>query len=117
MPTPPTNGSASTPTSSRRGFLAAGTAAVAALPTIVSARALGLETVAAASERITLGVIGIGNRCKYVLSAMLGLPDVQCVAIADVQATRRDAGKKLVDERQGNDDCRLYHDFRELLAR
>ncbi len=117
MPTPPTNSSVPTPTPSRRGFLAAGTAAAVALPTIVSARALGLETVAAASERITLGVIGIGNRCKYVLTAMLGLPDVQCVAIADVQATRRDAGKKLVDERQGNDDCRLYHDFRELLAR
>lgn len=119
MPTPDTKTNDSTPalTQSRRGFLAAGTAAAVALPTIVSARALGLESVAAASERITLGVIGVGNRCKYVLTAMLGLPDVQCVAIADVQATRRDAGKKLVDERQGNNDCRLYHDFRELLAR
>jgi len=105
---------------SRRRFLAASLAggAAAALPTIVSARALGLEPgKAAASERITLGVIGIGNRCKYVLESMLTFPDVQCVAIADVQASRRDAGKQLVDTLQKNGDCRLYGDFRELLSR
>ncbi len=56
-------------------------------------------------------------RCTYDLKAMLGLPDVQCVAIADVQASRRDAGKKLVDDHYGNRDCLLYRDFRELLAR
>jgi len=103
----------------RREFLA-GTAAVgaAALPTIVSARALGREAgAAAASERITLGVIGIGNRCRYVLGSMLGLPDVQCVAIADVQKSRRDAGKQLVDGKYGTQDCTLYADFRDLLAR
>jgi predicted dehydrogenase len=48
---------------------------------------------------------------------MLGLPDVQCVAIADVQASRRDAGKKLVDKHYDNHDCNLYRDFRELLDR
>jgi predicted dehydrogenase len=45
------------------------------------------------------------------------LPDVQVVAIADVQANRRDAGKKLVDQHYGNQDCALVRDFRELLAR
>ncbi len=69
------------------------------------------------SEKITLGVIGIGPRCTYDLQAMLNLPDVQCVAIADVQASRRDAGKALVDKHYGNPDCQLYGDFRELLAR
>jgi predicted dehydrogenase len=48
---------------------------------------------------------------------MLQWPDVQCVAIADVQASRRDAGKRLVDEHYKNQDCRLYRDFRELLDR
>ena len=46
---------------SRRTFLAATAQAVgaAALPTIVSAKALGLEAAAAAAgERLTLGVIG-----------------------------------------------------------
>ncbi len=104
---------------SRRGFLrqsvALGTAY--AFPTIVSGRALGNAEAAAASERITLGVIGIGPRCTYDLNSMLGEKDVQCVAIADVQASRRTAGKALVDKRYGNRDCVLFRDFRELLDR
>ena len=62
-------------------------------------------------------MIGIGPRCTYDLKAMLPFPDVRCVAIADVQAKRREAGKKLVDEHYGNKDCVLYRDFRELLDR
>ena len=102
----------------RRTFLAAAAVGAVAVPTIVSARALGREAgVAAASERITLGVIGIGPRCRYVLGSMLGLSDVQCVAIADVQKSRREAGKQLVDGKYGTQDCTLYGDLRELLAR
>ena len=70
-----------------------------------------------ASERITLGVIGIGPRATYDLGGMLKQPDCQCVAVCDVQASRREAGKKLVDKHYGNQDCVLYRDFRELLAR
>ena len=104
----------------RRGFLArsATSLGIAALPTLIPGSALGLEPAkAAASERVTLGVIGIGPRCKYVLGGMLGLPDVQCVAIADVQASRRDAGKEMVDQHYGNRDLKLYRDFREILDR
>ncbi|MGE0759425.1 MAG: Gfo/Idh/MocA family protein [Pirellulaceae bacterium] len=103
----------------RRDFVRAGAAASAVLsaPWFVPARALGRDGNVAPSERITLGVIGIGPRCTYDLKAMLGLSDVQCVGIADVQATRRDAGKKLVDTHYGNQDCAIYRDFRELLAR
>lgn len=105
--------------SSRRDFLVSTTAATvaASLPTIVPAHVLGREGATAASEKITLGVIGIGPRCTYDLKAMLKFPDVQCVAIADVQASRRDAGKALVDGQYGNSDCKLYRDFRELLDR
>ncbi len=98
------------------GSLAAG-AAAAAFPTIVPSRALGLDGAVAPSERITLGVIGIGPRCTYVLKSMLGLADVRCLAIADVQASRRDAGKALVDTHYGNPDCGLHRDFRDLLDR
>ncbi|MBM3954553.1 MAG: Gfo/Idh/MocA family oxidoreductase [Planctomycetes bacterium] len=114
-PPEPVTGSPGARSIGRRDLLRA---AALAAPTIVSARALGLEPgVAAASERITLGVIGIGPRCRYVLGAMLPLPDVQCLAIADVQRTRRDAGKKLVDDHYGTTDCRVFRDFRELLDR
>ncbi len=108
----------------RRQFLGRSAAAASlavptiAVPTIIGARALGLEAgTAAASERITVGVIGFGNRCKYVLTSMLGLPDVQCVAIADVQKSRRESGKQLVDAHHGNADCTVYRDLREMLAR
>ncbi len=104
---------------SRRGFLknSAATSVAISLPYIISSTALGLDGNVPASEKITLGVIGIGPRCTYDLKAMLAMPDVQCVAIADVQAARRDAGKKLVDQHYGNEDCVVYRDFRELLAR
>lgn len=104
------------PTTSRREFLLRG-AAAASLATIVPAHVLGREGNVAPSEKITLGVIGIGPRCTYDLKAMLPFADVRCVAIADVQAKRRDAGKQLVDQHYGNADCKLYRDFRELLDR
>ncbi len=109
QPTPP----------SRRDFLRHTAAASAALslPWIIPAQALGKDGAVAPSEKITLGVIGIGPRCTYDLKAILQLPDVQCVAIADVQASRRNAGKTLVDQYYGNNDCVLYRDLRELLAR
>ena len=103
----------------RRDFIkstAASTAAVS-LPWIIPSSALGKDGAVAPSERITLGVIGIGPRCRYVLGGMLPQPDLQCVAIADVQASRRDEGKKLVDEHYGNQDLVLYRDFREVLDR
>jgi predicted dehydrogenase len=92
-------------------------AASAVAPYFVSAKALGAGDAVAASERITLGVIGIGPRCTYDMQSILKLSDVQCVAISDVQQSRRDAGKALVDGHYGNQDCKLYKDFREMLAR
>ncbi|MEW4487032.1 Gfo/Idh/MocA family oxidoreductase [Thalassoglobus sp. JC818] len=103
----------------RRDFLC--TAAMGAIATsaasIVPASALGLEGTVAPSEKISLGVIGIGPRCTYDLTAMLQLPDIRCVAIADVQKSRRDKGKELVDGAYGDSSCKLYSDFRELLDR
>ncbi|MFM7150613.1 MAG: Gfo/Idh/MocA family protein [Gemmataceae bacterium] len=102
----------------RREFLHQQVSATAALTlaSTVASAAFGDKPVPP-SEKITLGVIGIGPRCTYDLKSMLQFGDVRCVAIADVQAKRRDAGKKLVDGHYGNADCRLYEDFRDLLAR
>ena len=103
----------------RRQFIrsaAASTAAIS-LPWIIPSSALGKDGVAAPSERVTLGVIGMGPRCRYVLPQMLNQPEVQCIAMADVQASRRDAAKEFVDKHYGNTDCVLYRDFRELLVR
>lgn len=104
---------------SRRSFLKSSiaTSAIFAVPTIVPSSALGRDGATAPSERILLGVIGIGPRCTYDLKAMLNLSDVQCVAIADVQESRRSKGKELVDSFYGNQDCQITRDFRELLDR
>ncbi len=101
----------------RRDFLTTAATAAAAAPYFVSSKAYGAGDDVAPSEKITLGVVGIGPRCTYDLKSMLQLPDVQCVAISDVQQSRRDAGKALVDGHYGNADCQLYRDFREMLAR
>lgn len=103
----------------RREFLQRSLATAAAISgtAVVASRVLGRDRAVSPSEKITLGVIGIGPRCTYDLKSMLGLSDVQCVAIADVQASRRDAGKALVDQHYGTKDCKLYRDFRDLLAR
>ncbi len=100
----------------RRRFLSAA-AATGVAPYFVSSKAFGAGDSVAPSEKLTLGVVGIGPRCTYDLKSMLQLKDVQCVAISDVQKTRRDAGKALVDGHYGNNDCALYRDFREMLAR
>ncbi|MCA9269366.1 MAG: Gfo/Idh/MocA family oxidoreductase, partial [Planctomycetales bacterium] len=103
----------------RREFLkqTAFGAAALAFPTIVPAAALGKDGETAPSERVHLGVIGIGPRCTYDLKSMLGFSDVRCLAISDVQASRRAAGKRLDDGHYGDDQCQLHRDFRELLAR
>src|SRR5690242_10177991 len=72
----------------------------------VSGAAFGADDKPAPSGRITLGVIGIGPRGTYDLKAMLNLPDVQCLAVCDVQASRREAAKKLVDDHNKNKDCK-----------
>ncbi|MDY0169539.1 MAG: Gfo/Idh/MocA family oxidoreductase [Thermoguttaceae bacterium] len=104
---------------SRRRFIAQSLAAGGAVsvPWLAPSRALGLGAVAAPSERVTLGVIGYGPRCRHVLGCMLPEPDVQCVALCDVQASRREQGKAAVDEHYGSSDCALYRDLREMLAR
>ena len=104
--------------SNRRQFLSTtATAAAFAAPYFVSSKALGCGNLVAPSDKITLGVIGIGPRCTYDMKSILQLPDVHCVAISDVQQSRRQSGKKLVDEHYKNSDCELYHDFRQLLQR
>lgn len=104
---------------SRRHFFKAAAAAGAAIaaPTIVSAAALGKDGAVAASDRIALGAIGIGNRGSYDLGCILWEPDVRVVAVADVRGDNRKRAKGKVDGKYGNTDCATYIDFRELLAR
>jgi len=107
-------------TFNRRRFLrrAAGAAgALLATPYAITSNALGGEGRPAASERIAMGTIGLGGRGTHDMQALMSNADVQMLAVCDVQAKRRSAGKRAVDAKNGNADCKTYIDLRELLAR
>ncbi len=104
----------------RRKFLktalsAAGAAFAA--PMIIPSSALGLDGSTPPSERVVVGGIGIGNRGTYDLGCFLEQKDVQFAAVCDVKEARRNAVKKIADEKHGNQNCKTYSDFRELLDR
>jgi predicted dehydrogenase len=101
------------PSTNRRDFLKQ--SAVLAAPLVIPATALGREGRAAASERIVLGVIGTGGRGRSLTNAFLSQPDVQVVAVCDVDEKHLKAGQQIVHKKYGNTDCRAYKDFRELL--
>lgn len=106
---------------SRRQFLGAAGAALS-VPLFVPRHVLGnmgrpASGVLPPSEQIHLGVIGIGPRATYDLQAMLTLPEVRCVAVADVQATRRDAARNMLGSQPGQGRCEFLRDFRSLLDR
>ena len=99
----------------RRAGIAAG--GLLAGPLLIPARALGSEGRAAASERITVGVIGMGGRGRSVTNAFIAQPDTQVVAVCDVFRERREAGVQQVNQQYRNEDCASYLDMLELLDR
>lgn len=100
----------------RRHFLKTASAAFAA-PYVITTAALGNEERPAASERIVMGGIGIGNMGSGDQNDFLNHGEVQYVAVCDVRKSARDAAKAKADAKYGNSDCKNYNDFRELLAR
>ena len=105
------------PRITRRRFL--GCTGAMALPCAITSGALGGQGRPAAGERIVLGAIGLGGRAmgQGLLRNFLFEPDVQLVAVCDVQKGRREAGQAAVNDTYGNKDCRAYRDLRDLLAR
>ena len=98
-----------------KGAAAAG--AAIAFPTVITSSALGAGGRPPASERITMGTIGIGGRGRYDMGAFMEESEVQMVAVCDVQGGRRKGAKAIVDKKYGNADCAEYIDLRDLLAR
>lgn len=102
----------------RREFLKTSAAAAAvAAPYVITSSALGDDERPPASDRIVMGGIGIGNQGGGDQNNFLGRGDVQYVAASDVRQGQRDKSKSKVDKKYDNQDCELYNDFRELLAR
>jgi hypothetical protein len=102
--------------STRRDFITR-TAAMAGMTAILPSRTFAATQRAAANDRITVAGIGLGPRGRQLLPDLLKQPDVQFVAIADVQAANREIIRRTVNRHYGNEDCKSYTDMRELLAR
>ena len=111
----------------RREFLAKGGAALAgavAAPYVITSAALGDGATPPASDRVTLGHIGVGGRGGGLLHSFLSLPGAQSVAVCDCFRSRREAAAKAVGDHYAKqsgtgsyEGCAAYADFRDLLAR
>ena len=100
---------------SRRAFMkAAGAAAGAAA---VTPGALWGQARPSASNRITLGVIGWGMMGPSNTKVFLQNDDCQIVAACDLDKGPLQAAVDTINAKYGNQDCKAYHDYRELLAR
>jgi predicted dehydrogenase len=110
----------SLPTIPRRSFLKSVLAAGAA-PMFLPGRIWSAET--KPNDRLGLGFIGIGKQCRGHLSGFIAKPETQAIAVCDVDTTRREDGKKRVEEQYAKQTgaaykgCATHRDFRELLAR
>lgn len=113
---------------SRRRFLGVAAGAVAA-PTIIPSSVLGKN---APSNRINMGFVGLGNRGRGVMTALLNHEKAQGLAVCDVdnEYTRRggkdlqglNKGVELLNkamEKKGGSgkDGKGYRDFREMIGR
>ncbi len=97
---------------SRRRFLKSA-AAAAALASSPWARARRV----AASERITIGVIGWGMMGPANTKSFLTFDDCQVVAACDIHRVHLQEAVDTVNTKYGNKDCKAYHDYREMIAR
>ena len=90
----------------RRSFLKS----AAAAPYVITSAALGTQDTPPASERVSLGHIGVGNRGRTLMRGFMRCQGAQSVAVSDAYKSRRDSCAALIKGK-------AYADFRELLAR
>jgi len=122
----------------RRGFLkklSFGVPALLSIPNIITcpAAALGANRKVPASERITMGFIGLGGQgtghllggaWTYVPGGYIAREDVQVLAVCDVRKDRRDRAHQRCNQIYAEkyaqatyNGVQAYNDFREVLAR
>ena len=101
---------------SRRRFIATTAAAVAA-PTIIPASALGADGRPAPSERITMGVVGWGMQGPSNTGNFMRESDCQVVATCNIDKHHLEASVNEINKKYKNQDCKTYHDYREMMAR
>jgi len=107
----------------RRGFIRVAASTVA-VPYVITSSALGGNGRASASERLVMGAIGTGGQGMRHIGGgiwvqgggFLSRPDVQVVAVCDVNRNNLNQARAIVNQYYGNTACAAYGDFRQLLA-
>jgi predicted dehydrogenase len=100
----------------RRQFLKT-TGAAFILPAIMPSSVFGGDGTTAPSNRVNLGVIGMGWQGPENTKNFLVETDCQVVAACDLDANHLQDALNLVNDHYQTKDCKGYHDYRELLAR
>ena len=91
----------------RRKFLAASAATVAATSALsAAAQPIG------ANERINIGLIGTGGRCRHLMPALAKVPNVRMIALCDVYEPNLELAQKLAEPK-----AFTTRDYHTLLAR
>lgn len=104
----------------RREFIkgAAGIASAAVgFPYLVSSSALGAGGAVAASERMTVGCVGVGPQGTGVMRGFLGREDARVVAVSDVKSNVLADRQARVNKHYETNDTKAYKDYRELVNR
>lgn len=100
----------------RRHFLKT-TGAALVLPMIVPGCAIGRGKRSRPSNRITMGIVGWGMQGPSNTKAFLVEGDCQVVAACDLDKNHLQSALDTINGHYGNQDCKAYHDYRELMAR
>ena len=106
----------------RRQFLKSTSIATASAPLLWSS-AWAAPGQKGPNDRIILGFIGTGTQGRGLLQGFLNHSDTQVVAVCDVDTTRREHHRKIVEEhysiKQDTEfkGCAEYKEFADLIAR
>jgi predicted dehydrogenase len=92
----------------RREFMKSTVGAAASLTVLSEPRAR------AASEKITMGVMGLGGRGTYLAEKFAERPDVEVAYLSDPNTRRFARAREVVDEAQGKRP-KMVQDFRKIL--
>lgn len=104
----------------RRRFLqqsAVAALAVATFPSIIPSSARGADAQNVPSNKITVALIGCGPRGLQVLQGFLAEVEARVIAVCDVKNDQLQIARDTVNQHYGNQDCTMFHDFSEVLAR
>jgi predicted dehydrogenase len=109
------------PTVSRRAFLQR--TSLVAVPFLLPATVWQARGASGPNNRVTMAFIGTGTQGRHLLRSFLPHSDVQVTAVCDVDTTRREHHRKLVEDFYGTKQdrdfkgCAAENDFRRITDR